>query len=157
MVVEDDDDIRELVAELLRDEGYDVREAENGQRALEQLDSMDKEPCLVLLDLMMPVMSGPQLLRILEQSHRLASLPVVVLSAGGRPEDAPASERIHAEAHIRRAASQTRPRVLSSTPRARGLGVASSDACSPARLTTVSSTLQARMSTSSASSDSIGF
>ncbi|MET0339535.1 MAG: response regulator [Polyangiales bacterium] len=93
LLVEDDDDIREVVAEVLRDAGYDVREAENGKVALEQLEHLHGTPCLILLDLMMPVMSGPQLLAVLRQSHQLASLPVVVLSAGGRPGDAPEAQQ----------------------------------------------------------------
>ena len=80
LLVEDNDDIRELYGALLRREGYEVYEAENGQVALEQLHEMHGNPCLVLLDLMMPIMSGPELLKVLHESHRLASLPVVVLS-----------------------------------------------------------------------------
>ncbi|MDB4986614.1 MAG: glnG5 [Myxococcaceae bacterium] len=93
LLVEDNDDVREAVAELLRDEGYDVREAEHGGVALEQLAQMETEPCLVLLDLMMPVMSGPELLRVLSETNRLASLRVVVLSAGGKAGDAPEAKK----------------------------------------------------------------
>ena len=93
LVVEDDDDIREGVCDILRHEGYDVREAEHGKRALETLEAMDNEPCLVLLDLMMPVMNGPELLQILQETHRLASLPIVVISAGGSPDDAPGATK----------------------------------------------------------------
>ena len=93
LLVEDDDDIRECFAEILRHEGYTVLEAEHGQRALELLDSVKGQPCLVLLDMMMPVMSGPELLRILEETNRLASLPVVVISAGGRADDAGSAKK----------------------------------------------------------------
>jgi CheY-like chemotaxis protein len=88
LLVEDNADIRELVAELLETEGYVVHQAEDGKAALARLEQMDGEPCLVLQDLMMPIMSGPELLQVLHESHRLASLPVVVMSAGGQPEDA---------------------------------------------------------------------
>ncbi len=55
---------------------------------------MDHEPCLVLLDLMMPVMSGPELLRTLEERHRLANMAVVVLSASNRSlADVPQAKR----------------------------------------------------------------
>jgi CheY-like chemotaxis protein len=93
LLVEDNDDVREVVAELLRGEGYDVVEAEHGQAALEQLQQMSEEPCLVLLDLMMPVMSGPELLRRLEETDRLKTLRIVVLSAGGNARDAPAAKK----------------------------------------------------------------
>jgi len=93
LLVEDNEDVREAVAELLRDEGYEVREAEHGEAALQELAQMSEDPCLILLDLMMPVMSGPEMLKVLDEEHRLDSLRVVVLSAGGKVEDAPAAKR----------------------------------------------------------------
>jgi CheY-like chemotaxis protein len=93
LLVEDNDDIRELYGAVLRREGYEVSEAENGKVALDLLNEMHGTPCLVLLDLMMPIMSGPELLKVLHESHRLAALPVVVLSAGGRESDAPTAAK----------------------------------------------------------------
>ncbi|MDB4985089.1 MAG: response regulator receiver [Myxococcaceae bacterium] len=93
LVVEDNEDIRELVAETLRGEGYEVLEAEHGLHALEVLESLPVPPALVLLDLMMPVMSGVEFIQILEERGRLLEMPVVVLSAGGRPEDAKQARR----------------------------------------------------------------
>ncbi|MET0342215.1 MAG: response regulator [Polyangiales bacterium] len=93
LLVEDDEDIREVIAEILRDAGYAVIEAENGQLALEALDNLREPPCLVLLDLMMPVMSGAELLRVLDETHRLASLPVIVVSAGGDPASVAAATK----------------------------------------------------------------
>ena len=94
LIVEDDEDIRNTVSEILREQDYDVREAEDGKQALEVLESMGNEPCLVLLDLMMPEMSGTELLQVLHETHRLASLPVVVLSAaGGTDTDVPLAKR----------------------------------------------------------------
>lgn len=81
LVVEDNDDIRELACTTLRRAGYDVEEAENGAEALELINHMSQPPCLVLLDLMMPVMSGAQLLSSLQNSGKLVTLPVVVTSA----------------------------------------------------------------------------
>jgi CheY-like chemotaxis protein len=93
LLVEDCDDIRELYGALLRRAGYEVHEAENGKSALDQLHQMRTNPCLVLLDLMMPIMTGVELLKVLDESHRLASMPVVVLSAGGVESDAPQATR----------------------------------------------------------------
>lgn len=93
MIVEDDEDIRELLAAMLRREGYDVIEAEHGAHALELLQAQSTVPCLMLLDLMMPVMSGPELLKVLAHSDRFASVPVVVVSAGGKPESVPEARR----------------------------------------------------------------
>lgn len=88
LVVEDNEDLREFVSAVLRHNGYAVREAENGRDALDQLEAMRPLPALLLLDLMMPVMSGPELLQALTASGLLPSIPVVVLSAGGHPAHA---------------------------------------------------------------------
>src|SRR5688500_15806012 len=60
LVVEDDPQIREVIAEVLTDEGYAVQTAENGREALQRLH--ESRPCVMLLDLMMPIMDGWQLL-----------------------------------------------------------------------------------------------
>lgn len=81
MVVEDDADIRECVQMILEDEGYEVVTACNGAEAEEELAHM-KEPCVVLLDLMMPVMSGWEFLEHLRQEGKLDDgLHVIVVSA----------------------------------------------------------------------------
>ena len=83
LIVEDDDTIREGMAELLRDEGYDVAEAPHGQAALDWL-MQNPKPCVILLDLYMPVMSGMDF-RARQLTHPgLASIPVVVVSAVSR-------------------------------------------------------------------------
>ncbi len=82
IVVEDDADIREAVVTALELEGFHVFQAENGARALEVLPKMP-HPSLVLADLMMPVMDGWQLIGALSQDDRLATLPVVIVSANG--------------------------------------------------------------------------
>jgi CheY-like chemotaxis protein len=79
LIVEDDDDLRELFAEVLRNESHSVVCASNGQEALDLLDKV--RPCLMLLDMMMPVMSGGELLETLDRSKRLNELPIVVVSA----------------------------------------------------------------------------
>ncbi|MFL5374524.1 MAG: two-component system response regulator [Myxococcales bacterium] len=82
LVVEDDGDVRDAVAASLRDEGYLVAEAENGRLALDWLQS-NADPCLVLLDLWMPVMSGIELHALMAQDPRLAAVRLVVVSAAG--------------------------------------------------------------------------
>ena len=84
LVVDDDDAIREVIAEVLRDEGYDVVCAGNGEQALSELRK-ERRPDLVLLDLMMPVMSGWELLEELQASSPLSLIPVVVVSAMTAP------------------------------------------------------------------------
>jgi DNA-binding response OmpR family regulator len=82
LVIEDDDAIRENVAEILAEAGYDVRTATNGLLALEQLDG-GYHPDLILLDLMMPVMTGMEFRR--EQLARLAVARVPVLGLTAFP------------------------------------------------------------------------
>jgi CheY-like chemotaxis protein len=79
LVVDDDRDIRDALTQILTEEGFEVTEAGNGQQALAEIAR--KTPDLVLLDLMMPVMNGWQVLQTLRQSAELSKLPVVVLSA----------------------------------------------------------------------------
>lgn len=79
---EDEPDIRETLREILELEGFAVSTAENGQEALDLLGRIRK-PCLMLLDLVMPVMNGWQFLEVLRSEHRhiLATIPIVVVSA----------------------------------------------------------------------------
>ena len=85
LVVDDDDSIREVLSEVLRDEGYRVVSASNGQQALSELRNHG-HPDLMLLDLMMPVMSGWELLELLQSSADLSRIPVVIVSAMNAPE-----------------------------------------------------------------------
>jgi CheY-like chemotaxis protein len=86
MVVEDDPDIRDLVKMLLEEEGFTVVTAANGAEAEQALERM-VEPCVVLLDLMMPVMSGWELLDHLKRAGKLEAdgMHVVVVSATPSP------------------------------------------------------------------------
>ena len=80
MVVEDDADIREVLQMLLEDEGYRVVTARNGAEAEDELDTV--EPCVMLLDLTMPVMSGWELLQHMRRDGRLSDgIHVVIVSA----------------------------------------------------------------------------
>ncbi len=81
LLVDDDADIRETFEILLGDEGYGVVTASDGARAVEQLERHGR-PCLILLDLMMPVMDGRAFLERLGQDSRFSQTPVVILSAG---------------------------------------------------------------------------
>jgi CheY-like chemotaxis protein len=80
LVVDDDIDIREALAEVLEDAGYRVAAAANGAEAWEYLHSRPL-PSLILLDLLMPVMTGPEFLTQLLASERLARIPTIVMTA----------------------------------------------------------------------------
>jgi CheY-like chemotaxis protein len=87
LVIEDDDDIRELMLAVLGDEGYTTTGASNGREGLDVL-ARSGRPCLILLDLMMPVMSGSEFLARLRSDEALARTPVVIVSAwSGEEED----------------------------------------------------------------------
>jgi CheY-like chemotaxis protein len=82
LVVDDDQDIREALCELLRDEGYEAVAVANGQEALTYLRS-GKAPCVILLDLMMPVMDGWEFRRRQTSDPELSKIPVIIISAAG--------------------------------------------------------------------------
>ena len=79
LVVEDDDDIRDSLKELLEEEGYQVDTAANGEQALNRLRG--EAPQLILLDLMMPVMDGWEFRRHQKADPEMSQVPVIVLSA----------------------------------------------------------------------------
>jgi CheY-like chemotaxis protein len=89
LVVEDNDDIREAIGAILESEGYEIALAEDGERAIELLAALPR-PCLLLVDLIMPKMDGWQLLQRLSRDDRLATIPVVVMSAAASPATVPA-------------------------------------------------------------------
>jgi len=80
LVIEDDADIRETLRQALEYEGYDSVGAANGQEGLEILGNIDS-PCLILLDLMMPVMDGWKFAEKLRDDEKLSTIPVVIVSA----------------------------------------------------------------------------
>jgi DNA-binding response OmpR family regulator len=81
MVVEDDDDIRESLVDILADEGYVAIGACHGRDALDKLVSSPERPCLIVLDLMMPVMDGAGFREVQLQDPGLSQIPVIVISA----------------------------------------------------------------------------
>jgi CheY-like chemotaxis protein len=82
LIVDDEMDIRQAVAEVLVDEGYQVASARDGAEGLQQARAF--HPQVVLLDLMMPGMSGWEFRRRQKDDPDLSGIPVVVLSALGR-------------------------------------------------------------------------
>jgi CheY-like chemotaxis protein len=87
LVIDDDPDIRDALAEILVDEGYEVTGVNNGREALDYLKEATR-PSLILLDMMMPGMDGWSFRRELQKDPALAEIPVVILSAHGDVRDA---------------------------------------------------------------------
>src|SRR3954470_15283551 len=80
LIVEDDEDLRDMMAQLLTIEGFEPATVANGREALEYLQTSEK-PHVILLDLMMPVMDGWEFRRQQKADPDLARVPVIVLSA----------------------------------------------------------------------------
>src|SRR5690554_2469221 len=79
LVVEDEPDIRELMSYHLTKEGYVVLQAEHGREALQILKA--EQPQLVLLDLMLPELSGIEVLKTIRYTWAMTDLPVIIVSA----------------------------------------------------------------------------
>ena len=95
LIIEDDIDTREMLGRFLELEGYRVETAENGKLALERLGS-GVNACVILLDLMMPVMDGWQFRQEQTRNAELANIPVIVVSAAGRER----IQKIDADAYL---------------------------------------------------------
>ncbi|MBC7714233.1 MAG: response regulator [Rhizobacter sp.] len=91
LIVEDDMDIRELIAEILTEEGYIIATAENGKIGLDYLIAClpAERPDCIILDLMMPVMTGIQVLENLQKNYAndLGKIPVIIATAKGSPKE----------------------------------------------------------------------
>lgn len=89
LVVEDNDAFRQVLMLLLRGEGYEVREAADGQQGLQRLREPPR-PGMVLLDLSMPRLDGRQFRAAQLQEAAVSGVPVVIITAHGSPADAEA-------------------------------------------------------------------
>ena len=97
LIVEDDADLREMMAQLLSLEGFQTSTVSNGREALQYLAGGDK-PEVILLDLMMPVMDGWEFRRKQQSDPDLSGVPVIVLSA----IDQTRAADLHAQAFLKK-------------------------------------------------------
>lgn len=81
LIVEDDEAIRQMMQDVLEIAGYKVSVAADGREGIENLTRMEKGPCLILLDMMMPGMNGWQFLDYQRAHPKASKIPVVVCSA----------------------------------------------------------------------------
>ena len=79
LIVDDEFGLADITADLLRDAGYDVRLAINGKLGLDSL--AEHRADLVLTDLMMPVMDGPEMIRRMRADPRFAAIPAILMTA----------------------------------------------------------------------------
>jgi len=141
LLVVDDDESREALAELLRDEGYAVVTARDSAQAVERLDS--HVPDLVLLDIVMPRTTGLELLGSLRERFSPAELPVIMMSAKDQSTDVVAALGQGANDYITkpldlpivlaRVRAQLRTKAASS-PRAERLDSAATERIAPGTL-----------------------
>lgn len=87
LVVDDEEDTRELLRELLEDQGFNVATAADGDDALDVINTLPRI-CLVILDLMMPRMGGVEVVQRLSKDPKNAALPIIVSTSA--PDRAPA-------------------------------------------------------------------
>jgi CheY-like chemotaxis protein len=80
LIVEDDEDIRDILKDFFEAEGCDVAAAVNGRAALDHLEEKGR-PDLIFLDLMMPIMSGEEFVHHLKKNPDWAQTPIVIMSA----------------------------------------------------------------------------
>ena len=85
IVVEDEPDMAEMFAEMVRLMGLQVIKSHTGMRAIDLI--AEKKPSAVLLDMMMPDLSGLEILRHIHRDPRLSRIPVIVVSAKSLPSD----------------------------------------------------------------------
>jgi len=101
LVVEDDHDVRQAIAEVLEDNAYHPIEVANGLEAMEKLRAPGScRPCLILLDMMMPVMDGREFRALQRQDPELSAIPVVVLTAHANLDEA--TSDMSAAAYLRK-------------------------------------------------------
>lgn len=91
LIVDDDEDIRDVIALVLERRGYRAVGAFDGQDALEQLRERDGAPALILLDLMMPRLNGVDFAKQLRSSAGVSQAPIVILSGDSRARETAAS------------------------------------------------------------------
>lgn len=98
LIVDDEEDIRELVELNLRREGYQTLTCDTGERALELVDS--KRPDLVVLDLMLPGVDGLEVCKRLKADPDTRQVPVVMLTAKGEEADVVAGLELGADDYV---------------------------------------------------------
>ena len=91
--MEDDPDVRRLYAIGLNQRGFEVKLAANGAEAVERVES--ERPDVILLDWLMPLMDGGEVLDRLSRARDLPTIPVIVISGQPAPEDRELDPRIH--------------------------------------------------------------
>ena len=94
MLVDDEEDVREMMSELLMTKGFLVLQAGNGLEAMEVLKETERLPSVVLLDMAMPTMDGPTFLRVRAEDPILKDIPVLAISGSPPPKEPPKESKV---------------------------------------------------------------
>ena len=120
LAVDDDTVIREIVKQILENEGYEVILKQNGQEAFEFLDNQSKplDLSLIILDVMMPGMTGIDILTRLKLHSHTNQIPVMMLTGEDKSDDLVAGYQTGADLYVTK--PFTRQQLLRSIKLARG-------------------------------------
>jgi len=99
LVVEDDPDVRGLVASMLRALGLEVAEVSEGRSAILHL-AVHQCPDLVVLDLMLPELSGYDVCEYMRGEAKLRTVPILIMSARALPQDRAYAEQVGASSYL---------------------------------------------------------
>jgi CheY-like chemotaxis protein len=80
LIVDDEPDLRDGLGDIFADEGYRVEKADDGREGLERMRSIER-PCVVLLDLIMPIMGGDEAYAAMRADPALVDIPVIVMTS----------------------------------------------------------------------------
>jgi DNA-binding response OmpR family regulator len=86
-LVEDEPDVRDAITDALRSAGHGVQSFQNGTEALAAIDTALEPPRLVILDLLLPGLSGKDVLRRIRTGRRVPEVPVLVITGTDEDED----------------------------------------------------------------------
>jgi CheY-like chemotaxis protein len=92
LVVDDEEGLCETLRDVFEDEGYSVRTVSNGRDALRVLRAMKVKPCVVILDLLMPILDGNAVYEAMKADPDLAKIPIVISTSD--PSQAPSGALI---------------------------------------------------------------
>lgn len=109
LVVDDDPEIRQLLATVLDRMGFSVRQAADGRTAIKRLD--EARPSLLCIDLMLPESSGYDVCEHINKTPTLNGLPVLMVSARSMPEDRAQAEELGVRVYLSKPFTQTELKV----------------------------------------------
>ncbi len=99
-VIEDDLDYQEVLAEILKKAGYEVYTAVSGYEIV--MDIINRKPDLILVDLMLPAVTGDKVIEAFRKKNIIEEIPVILISSKDEPEIKKVAENISAVAYLKK-------------------------------------------------------